>query len=73
MQGGEVTWSVERHQLMRDFLFGIQRDKIHVLHLLAVVRNHPKAFTTVEVGVEDSVRDLVLLRVGGEANQTNFL
>lgn len=58
---------------MWDFLAGPQRDEIHVLHLLAVVGNHPEALPAAEVGVEESVRDLVLLRLRGEADQTNLL
>lgn len=67
------TRPVEGYELMRDFVFGVQRDQVHVLHLLAVVGNYPEAFPAVEVGVEDSVGDLVLLRVGGEADQANLL
>lgn len=68
-----VTWPIKGYKLMWNLFAGAQRNEIHVLHLLQVVGNHPETLTTAEVGIEESVGDLVFLRLRGEANQTNLL
>lgn len=67
------TWAIKWNNLMWDFLSGPQRDEIHVFNLFAVVSNNTISPATTEIGIQQSVRDLIFLRVGGEANYTYFL
>lgn len=67
------TWAIKRNNLMWDFLSGPQRDEIHVFNLFAVVSNNTISPATTEIGIQQSVRDLIFLRVWGEANYTYFL
>lgn len=58
---------------MRNFLHRAQRNEVHVLHLFQVIGHYPKTLATAEVGIKEGVGDLIFLRFGCEANQTNFL
>lgn len=58
---------------MWDFFSSTQRNEIHVFHLFQVIGHHPEAAAAAEVGIKQSVGDLIFLRLGGEANQTHLL
>jgi hypothetical protein len=68
-----VTWAIKGNQLVWDFLNSTQGDEIHVFDLFQVVGDHAEAFTATEVGIEQSVVDLILVGLRGKTNQTHFL
>lgn len=67
------TWSIKGNKLMRNFLYRAQRNEVHVLYLFQVIGHYSKTLATTEVGIKEGVRDLIFLRLRGEANQTDFL
>ena len=68
-----VTWPIKGNELMWNFFSGAQGNEIHVLHLFQVIGHHPKTSATAEVGIQESVGDLIFLGLRGEANQTHLL
>lgn len=49
---------------MWNFFCGTQRDKVHVLHLFEIIGDHTETLTAAEVGIQESVGNLVFISLG---------
>lgn len=68
-----LTWTIKWNNLMWDFLSGTKGDEIHIFNLFAIVGDDAVSSATAEIRIQQSVRDLIFLRVWGETNYTYFL